>query len=82
MTPVSDLPKKRPFEHTKEDALLTSAPIVIYGIDDDLPSYYAASPPNSRPRSSVPSVQVVPTDVDFTDEAHAYERMDDEPHAL
>lgn len=82
MTPISDLPKKQPFVDTKEDTLLTGAPIMIYGIDDDLPSYYASSPPNSRPHSSVPSVQVVPTDVDLTDEAHAYERMDDEPHAL
>lgn len=68
-TPTDVLDKKDINDHTKEDVILIGHPIIVYGVDDDLPSYYiASSAPNSRPASSV---QGVPSDIDPS-----------EPHAL
>lgn len=82
-TPLDMDKKQQSFnEHSKEDMLLVGAAIVIYGSDDDLPSYYAASRRNSRPHSSAPSAQVVPTDVDPSSETHIDECTSDEHYAI
>ncbi|KAI0370946.1 STE3-domain-containing protein [Pilatotrama ljubarskyi] len=80
-TPSSILEKKQSFtEHSKEDVILIGAPTVVYGHEDDLPSYYASSQPNSRPHSSL---QTIPTDVNPSAEAHADDRISHYgPHAV
>ncbi len=81
-TPVDNVDQKNgSHNYSKQGGVLLRAPITVYGSDDDLPSYYVASRPNSRPRSSPPSVQVVPTDIDL---AEIYNEIctTDEPHAI
>nr|AYF56464.1 pheromone receptor [Coriolopsis trogii] len=83
-TPTSNYDKRHTLNtHSSADTKLVGAPIIMYGSDDDLPSYYAASRPNSRPRSSAPSVQAIPDDVDPLSETRIDEcTHDDEPHAI
>ncbi len=81
-TPVDNVHRRNEFDEcAKQDDVLLGARIIVCGSDDDLPSYYVASRPNSRPRSSAPSVQIVPIDIDPS-EAHHEAPALDEPHAI